>query len=823
MSLRSHLLRGVFGSLGLTIFTAGLTFMNGVLLARLLGAASYGIYASAIAIVLLLSVPLTLGFDRLLIRDVASSESRNAWSDARGLIRRSVEFVLPISIATIVDCRDWRTAARWVAGRRDAAHPVVGTTDGAAARDHDAAQIHHPGHPTHHEQPAARCPDRPGLFCLLLAAAYLTVGSMSAAGAMALNLVSVTIAFTAGLYLLYRQLPHPLRTAQPTFATRRWVREALPFALSTAALTLMNQVDVILVGSIAGAAPAGLYAVAARGAGLALFGAIAVNTTLAPTASQLWSQNERGRLQFVVTRAARGAFLFALGVAVVLWIFGPQFLLLFGPEFVAANSTLAVLAFAQVIDCGFGIGSLMLSMTGYQSLAFASVAVAVVLRIALDIALIPGLGPMGAAIAAVVSITIFNGFTAWFAARRLRLDATPLGLWHPQLESSRILATGLGRIEQTPGGSARYMSGLNDALRAAGHDVLELTGADVVERAAHGPGMAGQVARTALRLSLGVPRGTLAVGRFNPDLVTVHFALDGLGATLAAGWTNVPVVSHFHGPWASEAVATGRRGTWPLSTQARHGLEQFVYRRSQRFVTLSDSFAGLLSSDYGVPSSDIRTIPGGIDISSVPSPASLDQAACRDELGIPERPTFVTVRRLVPRTAVDLAIAALAVLRRQHPGLDAQLLVAGTGPEMKSLRALAHAEGVGDRVIFIGQFPDEWLWLVHGAADACVVPSRALEGFGYGALEGLAAGRPTVVTNVGGLPELVAPINPGWVVEPSAAALATALADILTNPERQPTSAALRRYAEGFDWRSIAERVADVYREAISDRSRPAT
>ena len=61
MTLRAHLVRGVFGVLGLTVLTAGLTFINGVLLARMLGAAAYGIYASAIAVVLLLGLPLTLG------------------------------------------------------------------------------------------------------------------------------------------------------------------------------------------------------------------------------------------------------------------------------------------------------------------------------------------------------------------------------------------------------------------------------------------------------------------------------------------------------------------------------------------------------------------------------------------------------------------------------------------------------------------------------------------------------------------------------------------------------------------------------------------
>jgi O-antigen/teichoic acid export membrane protein len=427
MSIRAHLVRGVFGSLGLTIATAGLTFINGVLLARLLGATGYGIYASAIAVVLLLSLPLTLGFDRLLIRDVAASEPRDAWSQARGLINRSVQVVLPVSILSIIivgvgalllngSLENETLPVLWLALLMI---PLLVLTALRRSISLGLQRI-----------VSSQLPDlvvRPGLFAILLVIAFLVVGSLSATAAMGLNLLSVAVAFGAGMYLLWREIPASLRRAQPQFHTRRWIREALPFALATTALTIMNQIDVVLVGSLAGATAAGLYAVAARGAGLALFGALAVSTTLAPTASRLWTQKEYARLQYVVTRAARGAFLFALGVAVVLWLFGTQFLLIFGPEFAAANTTMAVLALAQVIDCGFGIGSLMLTMTGFQTVNFASVAVAVVFRVGLDVVLIPGMGALGAAVAAVVSVTIFNAFTAWFAWRRLHIDPTPVG------------------------------------------------------------------------------------------------------------------------------------------------------------------------------------------------------------------------------------------------------------------------------------------------------------------------------------------------------------------------------------------------------------
>ncbi len=430
------MVRGIFGTLGLTISAAGLTFINGVLLARLLGATGYGIYASAIGVVLLISAPLALGLDRLLTRDLAASGALGTWGRARGLIVRTVEVVLPVSLVAIVivgfgagmlrgALSDEALPVLWLALLMV---PLLVLTALRRAITLGLQRI-----------VSSQLPDslvRPGVFTLLLAAAYLTTGVLTALGAMTLNLVSVIVAFVFGLLLLWRQLPRDMRATPTEYETRRWMREAVPFALAATATTLMNQIDVVLVGALAGPTAAGLYSVAVRGAALALFGAMAVNTTLAPTAAQMWTRNERTRLQYVVTRAARGAFFFALGVAILLWLFGAQFLLLFGEDFSPAYSTLAVLAFAQIIDCGFGVGGLMLSMTGFQGLNFTSIAIAVVLRIAVGVALIPTLGALGAAVAAVVAITLMNVLATYFAGRRLGIDATPIGAWHPKASAA---------------------------------------------------------------------------------------------------------------------------------------------------------------------------------------------------------------------------------------------------------------------------------------------------------------------------------------------------------------------------------------------------
>jgi glycosyltransferase involved in cell wall biosynthesis len=178
---------------------------------------------------------------------------------------------------------------------------------------------------------------------------------------------------------------------------------------------------------------------------------------------------------------------------------------------------------------------------------------------------------------------------------------------------------------------------------------------------------------------------------------------------------------------------------------------------------------------------------------------------------------MVTVRRLVPRMAIDLAIDALAEIL-DHT--DGQLLVAGSGPELKTLESHAQDRGLGNRVRFLGRVEDEQLPLLYAAADVCVVPSRELEGFGYVALEALAAGTPVVATGTGGLTELVGGLEPRWVTEATSEAIAGAIVALRESPASFPDAEACQGYARTMDWEAVAPQVERVFREAISGRSR---
>jgi glycosyltransferase involved in cell wall biosynthesis len=156
---------------------------------------------------------------------------------------------------------------------------------------------------------------------------------------------------------------------------------------------------------------------------------------------------------------------------------------------------------------------------------------------------------------------------------------------------------------------------------------------------------------------------------------------------------------------------------------------------------------------------------------------------------------------------LDLAIESVALL---EPVLDARLLIAGSGPEQERLEQLAERHELGGRVVFLGRVPDDELPGLYRSADACIVPSRELEGFGYVALEALAAGTPVVASATGGLIDLLTPLEPRWLCQLDAGRIAEALTELAEHPEQFPSRTRCSAYASGFDWPVIARRVERV-------------
>ncbi len=366
---------------------------------------------------------------------------------------------------------------------------------------------------------------------------------------------------------------------------------------------------------------------------------------------------------------------------------------------------------------------------------------------------------------------------------------------------------------QNVGGLDRVVQELANHLPAAGVDVTCFVTGTTPELQAGGilRTFASTDAPTFERLR----RARRVIGRAicqeRPDLIASHFAL--YAWPLLDVIRSTPHVVHFHGPWAAECREDGGSR---LASLPKRALEAQVYRSAHRVIVLSSAFQELIIKSFGVSPERVTVVPGSVDIQRFAIPQS--RADARDMLGWPrDRPILVTVRRLVGRMGLESLIAAMTAIRQQVPGVV--LFVCGSGRLRQTLEAQVHQANLQDHVRFTGFVPEEQLPLVYCAATLNVVPSSALEGFGLVAAEAMAAGTPSMVTAVGGLPEVVAGLS-GSLVFPSRAVqdMADHLISALLGRLDIPSAERCRRYiAENFNSNLMAQRTAVVYQQALTE------
>jgi phosphatidylinositol alpha-1,6-mannosyltransferase len=182
--------------------------------------------------------------------------------------------------------------------------------------------------------------------------------------------------------------------------------------------------------------------------------------------------------------------------------------------------------------------------------------------------------------------------------------------------------------------------------------------------------------------------------------------------------------------------------------------------------------------------------------------------------------TFLSVGSLTKKKGFDLVISALAA--GLPGGREFRYLIAGSGPEMESLKALARELGINDSVEFLGSVSDETKDVCYKRADVFVMPSR-IEGFGIAFLEAAAHGLCIVGSRAGGIPEAVQDGIAGLLVESENV---EELRDILALAARDRDlrlrmgEAARSRNQREFQWNRFAEEWASVFEVAGSDPER---
>ena len=303
------------------------------------------------------------------------------------------------------------------------------------------------------------------------------------------------------------------------------------------------------------------------------------------------------------------------------------------------------------------------------------------------------------------------------------------------------------------------------------------------------------------------------------DLVHSHYWLSGQVGWLAADRWGVPLVHTMH-TMARVKNLHLADGDDPEPVGREIGEAQVV-EAADRLVANTEQEARELVDLYGADPARVVVAEPGVDLATF-TPGSVGGA--RAALGVASDAVLLLfVGRIQPLKAPDVLVRAAAEIVRRRPELRSRLVVAvlggasGTGVRTPmGLAELAAERGIADLVRFVPPVDRPTLAQWYRAADVVAVPSHN-ESFGLVALEAQACGTPVVAANVGGLPTAVGPA--GVLVDGhDTADWATALAGVALDTERRAgLSRASAEHAAGFGWARTAERLAEVYADAMAD------
>lgn len=276
--------------------------------------------------------------------------------------------------------------------------------------------------------------------------------------------------------------------------------------------------------------------------------------------------------------------------------------------------------------------------------------------------------------------------------------------------------------------------------------------------------------------------------------------------------------AHYFYPDGVAAVRLGREFNLPVTVTARgtdlNLIPEFPAPR-RMILDAAEKADGLITVcaalkdtlvEMGVADRRVTVLRNGVNLELF---RPMDREAARQSLGFVRR-TLVSVGLLIDRKGHHHIIRALGDI----PETD--LVIAGDGPDRRALERLAEAEGVKDRVKFLGSVDQNRLREIYNAADALVLASSR-EGWANVLLEAMACGTPVVASAVWGTPEVVARPEAG-VLMPSLDPQGV-VAGVQRLFAAYPDHAATRRYAENFNWDATTEGQLALFRAILERRS----
>ena len=293
------------------------------------------------------------------------------------------------------------------------------------------------------------------------------------------------------------------------------------------------------------------------------------------------------------------------------------------------------------------------------------------------------------------------------------------------------------------------------------------------------------------------------------DVIHAHDWLVANAAKTLKHSFNIPIVATIH------ATESGRNSGIHTETQRYiNDTEWLLTYEATEVIANSNFMKSEIQRLFGLPFEKINVIPNGINLTNY---TGIERDYdLRRQYAMDNEKIILYVGRLVYEKGIQYLIGAMPKILQNYN--DAKLVICGKGGMIDELRTEVHNLGIDNKVYFAGYCDSKKVPKMYKCADVAVFPST-YEPFGIVALEAMLAGVPTVVSDVGGLNEI---IEHGVTGMKSYAGNSNSIADsvlsLLFDKKLCDTVSknAIKKVKDLYNWNKIAQDTHYVYEQAIS-------
>jgi glycogen synthase len=296
------------------------------------------------------------------------------------------------------------------------------------------------------------------------------------------------------------------------------------------------------------------------------------------------------------------------------------------------------------------------------------------------------------------------------------------------------------------------------------------------------------------------------------DLIHVHDWLTATaGIALKHAW-KAPLIVTIH------ATERGRHQSYlpNVMSQQINQLEWEICYESWHIIVCSGYMSGELRGYFNIPVDKISVIANGIDPKPLQTCPEEEVNRLRELYAPNGEKLLFFVGRITPEKGLQVLMRAMPLILAAVP--DVRLLVAGKNSEQ--MKPLLEELRIAPQVELLGFISDERRNCLYAAVDAAIFPSL-YEPFGMVALEAMAAGCNVIVSDVGGLSEVVHHRQNGLtVMANNPQSIAWAVEQLFEDPAEAQRwcEEAQRQVTAFYGWDKIAIRTVELYHTVCRDR-----